>query len=100
MIQFTNNRIAGGLPAFFDENDPRSARDQLHENYAYGGGVRPFKGFTLHGAPLYAHLSYPGDPSMMEVARAKIRDELLILFQGSWLAIIQPDGSHIITRVD
>ena len=102
MIHFTNPGAAGLIPEFFSEHDPRSAREQLHENYAHGGGVRPFQGFTLQSwqSPGEAHLTYPGDPPMREVSRATLRDETIILFDYSWLAIIQPSGDHIITRVD
>ena len=102
MIHFTNSRAVGYIPEFFSENDPRSAREQLHENYAHGGGVRPFPGFTLQSwqSPGEAYLSYPGDPPMREVSRATLRDETIIVFDYSWLAIIQPSGDHIITRVD
>ena len=102
MITFTNEFYAGLLPAFFDENDPRPAQDQLHEHYAHGGGVRPFKGFTLRDWQVSngAWLTYPEDHPLLEMTRAKMRDETLILFDCQWLAIVQPDGSHIITRVD
>ena len=103
MITFTNPRYAGLLPEFFSLLDPRPARDQLHDSYAHGGGVRPFKGFTLSrdwrnsGT---ATLHYPQDPPMREVSRGMLREETIILFESSWLAIVQPSGDYLICRVD
>lgn len=102
MIEFTNQKYAGLLPAFFSEYDPRSAKEQLHEAYAHGGGVHPFKGFTLHNPASVgkAYLKYPEDPPMQEISRAKLRDETIILFECDWLAIVQKNGDMIVTRVD
>jgi hypothetical protein len=102
MLYFTHSNRVGYLPGYFSPHDPRPARDQLHENYAHGGGVRPFAGFTLHNweSPENAYLNYPGDPAMREVSRATLRDETIIVFQASWVAIVQPSGEHIITRCD
>ena len=62
----------------------------------------PFEGFTLHNANRTgeAYLQYPQDPPMVELARAQLNDELLILFQSSWLAIVQPDETYVVTRMD
>jgi hypothetical protein len=102
MIAFTDMEAAGLLPDFFGEADPRPAREQLHENYAHGGGWHPMKGWRLEhvGHLGLARAYYPGDPPMRELSRAVFRKELLILFQGSWLAIIQPDGSFEMGRCD
>ena len=102
MIRFTNMEAAGLLPDFFGEADPRPAREQLNENYARGGGWHPMEGWQLeHVANLgLARACYPGNPPYREVSRAKLRTELLILFQGAWLAIIQPDGSFEMGHCD
>ena len=99
MISFTDMSQAGLLPSFFSERDPRSAREQLHENYAHGGGVNPFTGFQLV-AGQRLKLQYPGDPPRHEVSRAQLRDETIVLFEASWVAIIQKDWSYIVTRCD
>jgi hypothetical protein len=100
MLLFSNMERAGFLPTFFSMHDPRSARDQLHESYIHGGCV-PFKGFTLKGNDTASfRLHYPGDPPMKPVSHALLHGELIVLFEYDWLAIIQPDGSHIICRVD
>lgn len=99
MIKFTNQHLAGYIPYFLSENDPRPAREQIDE--AYVGGWHSFKGHTLkYDDGGNAFLEYPEDPPTLEVARAQLRDETLILFQHSWLAIVQPDGSYEIARID
>jgi hypothetical protein len=51
----------GFLPMFLDPNDPRPAKEQLHENYQHGGGWHSMPGFSI-GDDL--ELCYPGDPPM------------------------------------
>ena len=100
MLQFTNMDIAGFITQFLSEDDPRPAREQIHENYAHGGGWNKFEGFELRNSGTSYGLKYPGDPVMREVSRAQLRDETLVLFECSWLAIIQPDGSYEVARID
>ena len=88
--------VAGYLPWFFDENDPLTAVEQINKNYAHGGGWRPYSGFQYTPRALY----HPDDPPMPLVALGRLRTEQLRLYKMSWLAIVQPDGSHEIARVD
>lgn len=86
----------GLIPFFLDVNDPRPAKEQIHHNYAHGGGWRPFDKFRVS----QGRLLYPGDPPMKALARAKLRDELVVYYDCSWVAIFQPDGSYEVARVD
>lgn len=86
----------GFLPDFFSEHDPRPAKEQINSNYRFGGWQK-FDGFKL-GAD--NSLKYPGDPSLEPLAQAQLRDELIILYQSSWVAIIQPDRSFEVARID
>lgn len=86
----------GFLPAMLSPDDPRPAREQFNSNYSFGGWS-PFKGFTLNTDN---SLSYPGDPPQQPLAQAKLRDELIILYPSSWVAIIQPDRSFEVARLD
>ena len=92
----------GLLPLFLSDNDPRPAQEQLHANYLHGGGFQPFSGFTLvlPEKKGEAYLSYPGDPPMRELGRVKLRDELIIMFEYSWVAVVQPSGEYVIARMD
>jgi len=106
-MQWTNLETAGRLPVIFHNVDPRSAKEQIGANYAYGGGWHPFSGFTLHDANRVgvATLAYPEDPPERERSRAILHEgeksqELIILFGHDWVAVVQADGSYEITRMD
>ena len=101
MLQFTDMEVVGLIPTFLSEHDPRSAAEQIDENYQHGGGWRHFEGFELIGekGDKYS-IVYAGDPPMYELSRATLRDETLVFFQTSWMAIIQKDGSFEISRID
>ena len=88
--------MLGYLPQFLSERDPRPAREQFDDNYRNGGGWRPFKGFVMHDNGL----KYPGDPLMPLLAETKLRDETIRFYLSSWVAIVQPDGSYEIARMD
>jgi hypothetical protein len=89
--------MLGYLPQMFDERDPRPAREQVDANYGHGGGWEPFQGFTMLPN---GNLSYPGDPPTALLAEARLRDEVIRFYEHSWVAIIQPDGSFEICRMD
>jgi len=121
MILFSNMERCGFLPEFLSPLDPRGAVDQLHANYAHGGGWSDFNGFTLHGweagkddrklpqnhagdSRTRFHLTYPGEfgltETYLEVGRGFLRSETISLFEGEWVAVIQPDGSFRVSRMD
>lgn len=87
----------GLLPEMLDDQDPRSAREQLNEAYAHGGGWDPFNGFRLTDKN---GLAYPGDPTLKPIAQAKFRNELIVFYDCAWVAIIQPDRSFEVCRMD
>ena len=104
---FTNMDVVGYIPSFLSEDDPRTAVEQIDANYTAGGGWHEFKGFKLKGGPSLCDpkeepysLVYPGDPPQRELSRAKLRNELLVFFESSWLAVIQPDGNFRVARLD
>jgi len=87
----------GLLPEFLDPNDPRPAKEQIDSNYSHGGGWRPLKGFEINSQN---RIVYPGDPPLRPVAVAKLRKELIIVHEMDWVAIIQPDRSFEVARID
>lgn len=90
-------RDLGFLPDMLREDDPRPAREQLDSGYRHGGGWDPFKGHELLANNA---ICYPGDPPLYPVAETKLRDELILLYEHDWVAIIQPDRSFEICRMD
>ncbi len=87
--------LLGYIPSFLSENDPRPARKQFDD--AYIGGWTPFKGHTMLSN---GNLAYPGDPETPLLAETKLRDEVIRFYESSWVAIVQPDGSYEIARMD
>lgn len=87
----------GYLPEFLNETDPRSAREQIHSNYSHGGGWHSFKGHVMLPN---GNLSYPGDPPTRLLAETRLRHEIIRFYEHDWVAIVQPDGSYDIARID
>lgn len=86
----------GYLPTMLDERDPRPAREQLDANYRHSGGWCPMDGFSLDGMTL----RYPGDPPFEMIGCTRVRDEVVALFEHDMVAIVQPDGSFEVARMD
>lgn len=72
--------------------------EQINLAYKFGGW-QPFgQGkWKLHDDN---RLEYPGDPTMEPIASAKVGDELVCIYRGDWWAIIQPDRSFEVARLD
>ena len=89
--------MLGMLPLIWDEADPRSAREQANDRYAHGGGWEPMEGFTLRNTTLKYKLdAHP----LLFIASAKLHDEIILLYSGAWVAIVQPDGTYEVARMD
>jgi hypothetical protein len=91
--------MLGYIPNFLDESDPRGAVEQLHENYMHGGGWHPYEGFTmLPNGNLKS--SFPEDPDTQLLAEIQFRHEVVRVYQHAWVAVVQPDGSYAVARMD
>ncbi len=86
----------GLIPFMLDEDDPRPAKEQFDNKYC--SGWSPFKGFKLN--PRNLTLLYPEDPPTKPLAATKLRDELVIVYEHEWVAVIQPDKSFEVSRMD
>lgn len=86
--------MLGYIPGFLSLEDPRSAREQFNANYI--GGWQSMPGFTMTPQGL----TYPEDPMMVLIAECHLREEVIRFYQGSWVAIVQPDGTYDISRMD
>lgn len=89
----------GFLPSFLDEDEPLPAAEQIDSNFQHGGGWKPFDGFIFN--PDDNSLKYPGDPPLRPCAETRLRGEHILLYHpGSWIVIVQPDGSWEAAKVD
>lgn len=97
----------GYLPNIFHDTDPRSCVEQVNARYSYGGGWSPMTGWKAkpesdlyRAAPADVSIRYPGDPVLRPLFVFRIRAERVFVFDGAWVMIVQPDGSHEIARMD
>ena len=88
----------GFIPEFLVESDPRPAKEQFHERYAFGGGWHPMEGFKKD-ARTHA-LKYPGDPALPLLAFIQFHSELIMIYPHGIVAIVQPDGTFEVARMD
>ena len=88
----------GMVPMFLNDDDPDPAAKQLDKHYQHGGGWRPFKGHTMNKKT--GSLKYPGDPELHPIAYMKLRDEMVLMYDHAWVAILQRDGSFEVCRMD
>lgn len=88
----------GDIPFWLDCDDPRPASEQLNEHYQHGGGWDPFKGYVLGSDD---SLNYPDDPPLLPIAEIIWgRAERVLIYRYGWVAIIQPDRSFEVSRMD
>ena len=90
----------GFLPDILLDDDPRPMKDQINDRYRHGGGWHPISGMTLlDGRTLH----YPGDPLFEPIAKIMLNDgrrEFAYLYEHDFVAIIQPDGTFEVSRMD
>jgi hypothetical protein len=86
----------GFIPSFLDEDDERTAQEQINAHYI--GGWNAFEGFTLN--PETMQLSYTGDPPMLPISVLVFRDETLYMYDHAWTLIMQKSGDWTIARLD
>lgn len=75
----------GYLPEWVTANPEVSIVDEIHNNYAHGGGWHDFEGFTVD--PDTGAMSYPGDPVQMPIALFRSDTEVMWLYSGSWVTV-------------
>lgn len=89
----------GNIQYWFDDKDPLSAREQVNKHYGFAGGWKPFPKFKL-GAGDSPSLCYPEDPPTRPLAITQLRDERIVFYEHSWLAVFQKDGNWEVCRCD
>ena len=66
--------------------------------YKFAGGWSPIRKFKFN--PETQALKYPGDPQMKPLARATLRDEVILLYPSSWVVVAQKSGAFEVARLD
>lgn len=96
---------AGAIPAMLSVNDPREAVEQLDEGYAHGGGWRDWRDdnpweLDLRSELLESVLRYDGDEWLKCVAETRLRDERVLVFELSLVAVVSGSGEWRLCRMD
>jgi hypothetical protein len=88
----------GLIPTFLDGNDARPAVEQFNARYQFGGwdpfGQGQFK--LVEGLGL----SYPDDPVLAPLYGTKLHGDIVVLYSAGIVAIIKPDLSFEVARLD
>jgi hypothetical protein len=90
----------GFIPEILLDSDPRPMKEQINDRYRHGGGWHPISGMELLDG---GTMRYPGDPLFEPVAKIELEDgrkEFAYFYQHDFVAIIQPDGSFEVSRMD
>ena len=95
--QYSLEDVLGLVPYWLDESDPRSAEEQLNAHYAHGGGWSPLEGWKLSASN---SISYPGDSVLQPWAIATFREDTICAYESAWFAIIHPDRTFSVARMD
>lgn len=92
-----SQEMAGYIPFYFNEVDPRDTLEQLREGYELSSGFPPLeyfnkeprkhKFFSFDGS-----LKYPGDPSQFPIAEATFRDDKIYQYEHEIFAVLRADG--------
>ena len=97
-LRYAGPHSIGSIPDFLDLDDPRPAKEQFADRYAFGGGWRNRTGLTaFKGTPV---LKFPGDPPLKPIAMMALRDEAIFIYLGDYVSIFQPDGTFEACRMD
>jgi hypothetical protein len=86
----------GFILGFLDLDDPRPAAEQINEHYV--SGWSPFEGFSFD--KVSGIITYSGDPPLRPLSSLSFRDELLLIYPGEWVLILQRDDTWQIARLD
>jgi hypothetical protein len=97
-VRWTNELVTGELKWMLSDTNPHPAREQFDAAYFHGGGFTPMKGWTYD--PLDYGITYPGDEKLLPVAWTELRSERIYLYRHAWVAIVQPDDSFVVARMD
>lgn len=101
MVTYLHPRVnefhVGFIPRWLSVRNPKSAREQLDENYQHGGGWIPIPGFKLGENNVLIH---PSSPPFFPIAAMRLRQEFILVYEQHLVAIVQPDKSFEVAVMD
>jgi hypothetical protein len=91
--------MLGLIPYFIHDDDEDTAAKQFAKRYVAGWKPRP--GFIMKANSLiYTANNGDRDVPLRLIAEAKLRDETIRFYDSAWVAVVQPDGSFEVSRMD
>lgn len=99
----TNAETWGFVPTMLDVDADMPLWEQVHNNYSHGGGWNDFNGFDVVQDDRQQYLiKYPGDPVYHERGRIEREQDMLIIFDYSWVMWVDKTDptKHKIARID
>ncbi len=93
-----NPETLGFIPFMLSLIDTDNAVVQFDKNYQYAGGWQSYDGFQMlpNGNMLYLSDEKP----IRLMAEAKFRAETIRFYEFNWVAVVQRDGSFVVSRLD
>jgi hypothetical protein len=86
----------GFIPEIIRAYDPKPVRAQIAERYAHG--YDPIPHWTLSSES--NNIQYPGDEPLVPRAQLQVRDELVLVYDYAFVAIVQQNGDFAVQRMD
>ena len=93
----------GFLPEWWRaQYDERPVTQQLHDAYRHGGGWDPLPGFVLQDGnkAQYKPNDPDRDPPYEPLAIGEANGEKVIVYDHSWVGVINKDGTFEMNRMD
>lgn len=94
----------GMLPDFLSDSDPRGACAQFATNYCGGWHDMTVGAGGFTAIDNFRFLHYPGDPALPALAETTLHvdnePERIIVYDSAYVAVVQPDGSFRVSRLD
>lgn len=91
--------MMGMVSGWISEGNPEPAAKQIDAMYRHGGGWHPLQGWQLVDKQT-GKMKYPGDPALLPIASAKLREERIFAYPHAWFCVVQKDGSFEMARID
>jgi hypothetical protein len=94
-----NPDMLGLLPLWATPEAQPSMVDQIHDNYAHGGGWTNVTSFTVDTET--GAMQYPGDPDQWPISIMVGEAEVLWVYLGSWVTVMdRATGECRTARID
>jgi hypothetical protein len=99
-VEWTNAHLTGDLQYMLDDEDPAPAVEQFNQRSAAGWRSRRSRWTNDGAGEAITSRTFSRNERLTPIARARLRDETILLYPMSWVLIEQPNGEWDIARMD